>query len=138
MKDQLTALQQAYEKLMKLGDPATIVRSLTRMGLAADKFATAVDQSPTPKGLTMDQEIFYRKGLEEQFIFPYQQGAIDSLERARGVSFKEGVYNQATLDAQAALKKFKSNEFGEIVIMPFHASESFAIVGTKPCVEHVG
>ncbi|MAO84652.1 MAG: hypothetical protein CMH50_12355 [Myxococcales bacterium] len=129
MKDQLTALQQAYEKLMKLGDPATIVRSLTRMGLAADKFATAVDQSPTPKGLTMDQEIFYRKGLEEQFIFPYQQGAIDSLERARGVSFKEGVYNQATLDAQAALKKFKSNEFGEIVIMPFHASESFAIVG---------
>ncbi len=136
MKDQLVGMMKkvgelkvAYEKVMELGDPSVTVRSLTRMGLAAASFADAVRESPDPKGLTLDQLELYRAELENRFIFKNEQIAVETLERARRISFQQGVYNPATLAAQEALKKFKSNEFGEIVIMPFHASESFAIVG---------
>jgi hypothetical protein len=109
-----------------LGDPETAVASLTRIGLAFASFADAIRNSPDPKGLSLDQLEIYRAALEN-LIFPNEQKAIEWLEKSRAKSFEVGVYNKATLDAQEALKRFKANEFPEIVEMPFHASESFAL-----------
>ena len=125
-KAKLEEVAKAYGQVILLGDPETAVASLTRIGLAFASFADAIRNSPDPKGLTLDQLEIYRAGLE-QLIFPNEQKAIEWLEKARAKSFEVGVYNKATLDAQEALKRFKANEFPEIVEMPFHASESFAL-----------
>ena len=125
-KAKLEEVAKAYGEVILLADPETAVGSLTRIGLAFASFADAIRNSPDPQGLTLDQLEIYRAGLEN-LIFPNEQKAIEWLEKARKKSFEVGVYNAATLEAQEALKRFKANEFPEIVEMPFHASESFAL-----------
>jgi TolA-binding protein len=125
-KAKLEVVAKSYGEVILLGDPETAVASLTRIGLAFASFADAIRNSPDPKGLSLDQLEIYRAALEN-LIFPNEQKAIEWLEKSRAKSFEVGVYNKATLDAQEALKRFKANEFPEIVEMPFHASESFAL-----------
>lgn len=110
----LVELESAYAEVLTLGDPTYAIAALTRMGQLYADFAQCVSALPDPPGLDEEQLALFRSELESRFVLPVEQKAIEALEKALGKAFELSVYGPWTLEAQAALERFRPGRYAPV------------------------
>jgi len=84
---------------------------------------------PDPKGFDEDQVALFRGQLEEQYIFPLEEKAVEALEKALGKSSELTLYTEWTLLAQDKLNKYKPGSYGKTRDVSYRGSEFFVTSG---------
>lgn len=125
----LTELENAYTEVLKVGNPEYGIAALTRVGLLYSDFATNINDMPDPPGLDDDQLALFRGELENRYIFPVEEKAVEALEKALDKSYQLSMYGEWTLLAQDKLNKYKPGFYGKPRDISYRGSEFFATGG---------
>ncbi|MFZ5442668.1 MAG: tetratricopeptide repeat protein [Myxococcota bacterium] len=131
----LTELESAYTEVLKVGNPEFGIAALTRVGLLYSDLATNINEMPDPPGLDEDQIALFRSELENRYIFPLEDKAVEALEKALGKSYELSMYNEWTLLAQDKLNKYKPGFYAKPREVPYRGSEFFATAGFEKTTE---
>lgn len=121
----LAELLKSYTEVLGIGNPDYGIAALTRIGLMYADFAQAIGEVPDPKGFDEDQIALFRGQLEEQYIFPVEEKAVEALEKALAKSSELTLYTEWTLTAQDKLNKYKPGTFGKTRDVAYRGSEFF-------------
>ncbi len=121
----LAELEKAYVDVLKVGNPEYGIAALTRVGLLYSDFATNISEIADPPGLDEDQLAIFRGELENRYVFPVEEKAVEALEKAVAKSSEIAIYNEWTLLAQDRLNKYKPGLYGKAKDVPFRGSEFF-------------
>ncbi len=122
----LAELEAAYTEVLKTGNPEYGIAALTRIGLLYGDFATNINDIPDPPGLDDDQLALFRSELENRYIFPVEDKAVEALEKALTKSYELQMYGEWTLLAQDKLNKYKPGFYGKTRDVAYRGSEFFA------------
>ena len=125
----LTELENAYTEVLKVGNPEFGIAALTRIGLLYSDLATNINEMPDPPGLDEDQLALFRSELENRYIFPLEDKAVEALEKSLVKSYELSMYNEWTLLAQDKLNKYKPGFYGKPREVAYRGSEFFATAG---------
>ncbi len=125
----LAELLKSYTDILGVGNPDYGIASLTRIGLMYADFAQSIGEIPDPKGFDEDQLALFRGQLEEQYIFPVEEKAVEALEKALAKSSELTLYTEWTLAAQDKLNKYKPGTFGKTRDVAYRGSEFFVTSG---------
>ncbi len=131
----LTELENAYLDVLKIGNPEYGIAALTRIGLLYGDFAQNINDIPDPPGLDDDQLALFRGELENRYIFPVEEKAVEALEKALDKSYELSMYNEWTLVAQDKLNKYKPGYYGKTREVAYRGSEFFATAGFQKTAE---
>lgn len=122
-------LEAAYTEVLKIGNPEYGIAALTRIGLLYADFAQNINDMPDPPGLDEDQLGLFRSELENRYIFPVEEKAVEALEKALAKSYELSMYNDWTLVAQDKLNKYKPGFYGKAKDVGYRGSEFFETAG---------
>lgn len=125
----LTELEKSYTEVLTTGNPDYGIAALTRIGLLYSDLAVNLTELPDPKGFDEDQIALFRGQLEEQYIFPLEEKAVEALEKALGKSSELTLYTEWTLLAQDKLNKYKPGSYGKPRDVSYRGSEFFVTSG---------
>jgi hypothetical protein len=125
----LTEMEKSYTDVLTTGNPDYGIAALTRIGLLYSDLAVNLTELPDPKGFDEDQVALFRGQLEEQYIFPLEEKAVEALEKALGKSSELTLYTEWTLLAQDKLNKYKPGSYGKTRDMSYRGSEFFVTSG---------
>jgi tetratricopeptide (TPR) repeat protein len=125
----LAEVQKAYTDVAAVGNADYAIASVTRIGLLYSDFATNIAEIPDPPGLDDDQLSMFRSELENRYVFPVEEKAVEAYEKALDTSYRFSVYTEWTLTAQDKLNKYKPGLYGKPHEVPFRGSEFFATAG---------
>jgi cellulose synthase operon protein C len=125
----LAELEKAYTDVLAAGNPEFGIAALTRVGLGYADFAGNIAALPDPVGFDQDQTDLFRGELENRYVFPVEEKAVEALEKAVAKSSELKLYNEWTLAAQDKLNKYKPNLYGKVREVPYRGSEFFATSG---------
>jgi hypothetical protein len=115
--------------VLKVGNPEYGIASLTRIGLLYSDFANNITEIPDPPGLDEDQLGLFRSQLENTYVFPVEEKAVEALEKALAKSYELSMYNEWTLVAQDKLNKYKPGFYGKARDVAYRGSEFFVTAG---------
>lgn len=127
----LAEIEKAYIDVLKVGNAEYGIAALTRVGLLYADFASNIAELPDPPGLDEDQVGMFRGELENRYVFPVEEKAVEALEKAVAKSSELSIYNEWTLAAQDRLNKYKPGLYGKAKEVPFRGSEFFATAGAE-------
>ncbi len=131
----ITELEAAYTEVLKIGNPEYGIAALTRIGMLYADFAQSINDMPDPPGLDEDQLGLFRSELENRYIFPVEEKAVEALEKALAKSYELSMYNEWTLVAQDKLNKYKPGFYGKPKDVPYRGSEFFVTAGFEKTTE---
>jgi TolA-binding protein len=131
----LTELENAYTEVLKVGNPEYGIAALTRIGMLYADFAQNINDMPDPPGLDEDQLALFRSELENRYIFPVEEKAVEALEKALAKSYELAMYNEWTLVAQDKLNKYKPGFYAKPREVPYRGSEFFVTAGFEKAAE---
>ena len=122
----LAELEKSYTEVLAVGNPEYGIASLTRIGLLYSDFAANIAEMPDPPGLDEDQLGIFRSELENRYIFPVEEKALEALEKALTKSYELNTYSEWTILAQDKLNKYKPGVYSKVRDVPYRGSEFFA------------
>lgn len=122
----LAELEKAYTEVLAVGNPEYGIASLTRVGLLYSDFAGNIAEMPDPPGLDEDQVAMFRSELENRYVFPVEEKALEALEKALAKSYELNTYSEWTLLAQDKLNKYKPGVYAKVRDVPYRGAEFFA------------
>ncbi|MDP3503069.1 MAG: tetratricopeptide repeat protein [Myxococcales bacterium] len=125
----LTEMEKSFTEVLTTGNPDYGIAALTRIGLLYSDLAVNLTDLPDPKGFDEDQVALFRGQLEEQYIFPLEEKAVEALEKALGKSSELTLYTEWTLLAQDKLNKYKPGSYGKTRDVSYRGSEFFVTSG---------
>jgi tetratricopeptide (TPR) repeat protein len=125
----LSELEKAYTEVLAVGNADYGIAALTRIGLAYADFAANIASIPDPAGFDEDQVAMFRGELENRYVFPVEEKAVEALEKALAKSYELSVYSEWTLQAQDKLNKYKPGYYGKPHGVPYRGAEFFATAG---------
>jgi TolA-binding protein len=131
----ITELEAAYTDVLKVGNAEYGIASLTRIGQLYSDFAANITEMPDPPGLDEDQLGLFRSELENRYIFPVEEKAVEAYDKALAKSYELSMYNEWTLLAQDKLTKYKPGFYGKSREVPYRGSEFFVTSGFEKKVE---
>jgi hypothetical protein len=131
----LGELEAAYTDVLKAGNPEYGIASLTRIGQLYSDFATNITDLPDPPGLDEDQLGLFRSELENRYIFPVEEKAVEAYDKALAKSYELSMYNDWTLLAQDKLNKYKPGFYGKSREVAYRGSEFFVTSGFEKAVD---
>jgi len=125
----LTEMEKNFTEVLTIGNPDYGIAALTRIGLLYSDLAVNLTELPDPKGFDEDQVALFRGQLEEQYIFPLEEKAVEALEKALVKSSELTLYTDWTLLAQDKLNKYKPGSYGKTRDVSYRGSEFFVTSG---------
>lgn len=125
----LAEIEKAYTDVLAVGNAEYGIAALTRIGTAYADFATNIANIPDPVGFDEDQAAMFRGELENRYVFPVEEKAVEALEKALAKSYELSVYNEWTLQAQDRLNKYKPGFYGKPRDVPYRGAEFFVTSG---------
>lgn len=125
----ITELEATFTDVLKVGNPEFGIAALTRIGQLYSDFATNIAEMPDPPGLDEDQLGLFRSELENRYIFPVEEKAVEAYEKALAKSYELSMYNEWTLLAQDKLNKYKPGFYGKARDVAYRGSEFFSTSG---------
>ncbi|MFO0598998.1 MAG: tetratricopeptide repeat protein [Myxococcaceae bacterium] len=131
----LSELENNYLEVLKVGNPEYGIAALTRIGLLYSDLATNINEIPDPPGLDEDQLALFRSELENRYIFPLEEKAVEALEKALAKSYELSMYGEWTLLAQDKLNKYKPGFYGKPRDVAYRGSEFFVTAGFEKKTE---
>jgi outer membrane protein assembly factor BamD (BamD/ComL family) len=123
-----TGLLGAYAAVVRIGAADWALAAAARIGMAYEDFAQRLLESPDPKGLDDEQLALYRGELERG-AFPLEEKAAAAFESVVAASAQKQIYNEWTLEAQAALNRYRPGTFPEVRLVPLEGAEPFLTAG---------
>ncbi len=127
----LAEVEKAYTDVLTVGNPEYGIAALTRIGMAYGDFATNIAGIPDPVGFDEDQAAMFRGELENRYVFPVEEKAMEALEKALVKSYELSIYNEWTLLAQDKLNKYKPGLYGKARDASYRGAEFFATRGIE-------
>jgi len=94
--------QEYYLTVLALKHPYWTTAALARIGSAWQRFAVEFENSPLPKGLTIDEKEFYKLQLTEE-AGRFRKQASDAYKRCLDEAVKSRVFNEFTDKAEREL-----------------------------------
>jgi TolA-binding protein len=131
----LAELEKSYTEVLAVGNAEYGIAALTRIGMAYADFATNIASIPDPVGFDEDQAAMFRSELENRYVFPVEEKAVEALDKALAKSYELSVYNEWTLQAQDKLNKYKPGFYGKPRDVAFRGAEFFATAGFEKNVQ---
>lgn len=131
----LAEMEKAYTDVLGVGNAEYGIASLTRIGMGYADFATNIANIPDPVGFDEDQAAMFRGELENRYVFPVEEKAVEALEKALAKSYELSVYNEWTLQAQDKLNKYKPGYYGKPRDVPYRGAEFFVTAGFDKSVQ---
>lgn len=125
----LTELEKSYTEVLTIGNPDFGIAALTRIGLLYSDLAQNLVDLPDPKGFDEDQLAMFRGEIENRYVFPLEEKAVEALEKALGKSSELTLYTEWTLTAQDRLNKYKPGSYGKTRDVSYRGSEFFVTSG---------
>ena len=86
------------------------IASLTRIGLAYADIARNILESPTPKGLSEEQQQMYREALEK-LALPLEDQSLEALNKALGKAYELSIYGEWTAAAQEQVNQLRPGTY---------------------------
>lgn len=131
----LAEIEKAYTEVLAGGNPEYGVAALTRIGQGYADFASNIGNIPDPQGFDEDQAAMFRGELENRYVFPVEEKAVEAFEKALDKSYELSIYNDWTLRAQDGLNKYKPGFYGKARQVPYRGAEFFATAGFEKSVQ---
>ncbi len=131
----LAEMEKAYTDVLAVGNAEFGIAALTRVGLGYADFATNIANIPDPQGFDEDQTAMFRGELENRYVFPVEEKAVEALEKALSKSYELSAYNEWTLQAQDRLNKYKPGFYGKPRDVAYRGAEFFVTSGFDKSVE---
>lgn len=131
----LAEMEKAYTDVLGVGNAEYGIASLTRIGMGYADFANNIANIPDPVGFDEDQAAMFRGELENRYVFPVEEKAVEALEKALAKSYELSVYNEWTLQAQDKLNKYKPGYYGKPRDVPYRGAEFFVTAGFDKAVQ---
>ncbi len=131
----LAELIKSYTEVLAIGNADYALAALTRIGLGYSDFAANIGVIPDPKGFDEDQAGMFRSELENTYIFPVEEKAVEAFEKALAKATEISTYNEWTLLAQDKLNKYKPGLYGKTRDIPYRGSEFFVTAGFEKKTE---
>ncbi|MBL8920649.1 MAG: tetratricopeptide repeat protein [Myxococcaceae bacterium] len=125
----LTELEKAYTEVLTVGNPDYGIAALTRIGLLYSDLAQNLVDLPDPKGFDEDQLAIFRGEIENRYVFPLEEKAVEALEKALAKSSELTLYTEWTITAQDKLNKYKPGTYGKTRDVQYRGSEFFVTSG---------
>ncbi len=126
---QLTELEKSYTEVLTIGNPDYGIAALTRIGLLYSDLSQNLVDLPDPKGFDEDQLAMFRGEIENRYVFPLEEKAVEALEKALAKSSELTLYTEWTLLAQDKLNKYKPGSYGKTRDVTYRGSEFFVTSG---------
>ncbi len=125
----LAELEKLYTEVLSIKNPEWGIAALTRIGLLYGDFAGDIAEIPDPPGLDEDQVSLFRSELENRYVFPVEEKAVEAFDKALAKSYEISVYNEWTLEAQNRLNKYKPGAYAKTRDVSYRGSEFFVTAG---------
>ena len=131
----LAEIEKAYTEVLAVGNAEYGIAALTRIGLGYADFASNIAGIPDPQGFDEDQAAMFRGELENRYVFPVEEKAVEALDKALAKSYELSVYNEWTLQAQDKLNKYKPGYYGKPRDVAYRGAEFFVTAGFDRSVQ---
>jgi hypothetical protein len=99
-----------YVDVVTFNDPEWATAALYRIGDAYERFAKALRDTPTPGGLSAEEQQVYRDELEK-YVVVVEEKALDAYKGGYQKALVLGVYNEFTQKLRQALGRLDDQEF---------------------------
>lgn len=131
----LAEIEKVYTEVLGIGNAEYGIAALTRIGMAYGDFASNIAGIPDPVGFDEDQTAMFRGELENRYVFPVEEKAVEAFDKALAKSYELSVYNEWTLQAQDKLNKYKPGFYGKPRDVAYRGAEFFATSGFEKGVQ---
>jgi tetratricopeptide (TPR) repeat protein len=123
----LKDVEKGYLDVLEAGAGEYGIASLTRIGLAYADLARDIRGSPSPRGLSSEEQQLYRSELE-RLAQPLQAKATEVLEKGLAKAFELGLYTRWTLEAEEQLERYRPGAYPKPLAPSYELSESDVFV----------
>ncbi len=117
-QQQLGAFEKSLNRVISIGSPYWAIAARTQLGLLYGEMARDVANLPDPLGLDDDQQGLFRSELENRYIFPFEERAVEQLEGAIDLANSSLQYSVWVVTAQNDLNRYKPGRFAPVVVAP--------------------
>lgn len=105
IEEKLNLVQSAmtlFNSVEAFGQPNWTIAAYSRKGFGFKDLAESIEGAPVPRGLTVDQQQFYKQGLSEKSL-PIWERSKESFRRCVDLARELKWYNQYSAEAEDAL-----------------------------------
>ncbi len=106
----LKKLRDRYRKVISYGDAESGIEALYKIGMAFQKFASALFSAPVPKHLKPEEVELYVSELEKR-ARPIEEKAVDAFKKAVEKSFSLGILTPFTRLAYEQLSQYRPAQY---------------------------